>query len=170
MVIAAKIATILALGVLAIQDYKLLSFHLLLVPLLITLLAITTYLETSLSFLFLIVTSNVSIGALFLLGIWIYHSFKEGYFINPIDNSIGLGDVLFMLILSVAFNSHSYILFFLSTSIFGLLIALLLFLRGRTFSKIKLPFAGMQATFLALIISLELFNGNNLRYSFNIPF
>lgn len=95
---------------------------------------------------------NMGFVCINILGLTMYFSLKSKGFINPIDTSIGLGDVVFFLAITPLFNFKSYILFFISGLVFSLL-AHVITLR---FKKVKtIPLAGYLSLFLAMSLIIK---------------
>ncbi|MEP0266057.1 hypothetical protein [Dokdonia sp.] len=87
----------------------------------------------------------------------LYFSAKKRQFINPIDSKIGLGDIVFFVVIAPLFYLKAYILFFIT----GLLFSLLLYgvvIRFREKQK-TIPLAGYLSIYLGLILlSNTIFN------------
>lgn len=79
-----------------------------------------------------------------------YFSLKHRKFINPINSKIGLGDIVFFLVIGPLFYIKTYILFFIT----GLLFSLLLYgviIRFREKQK-TIPLAGYLSIYLIIIL------------------
>lgn len=86
-----------------------------------------------------------------IIGLVIYFSVKNKKLINPINKSIGLGDLLFFFALTPLFNVKPFIVFF----IFGLLFSLVTHLLISILKKDKnatIPLAGYLSAFLIINI------------------
>lgn len=84
----------------------------------------------------------------------VYLSIKNKRFINPFEGYFGLGDFLFFLAISPLFHLYNFILYFILSLLFSLIIQLLLlkFMKNKT-----IPLAGFASLFLILIICKDLF-------------
>lgn len=92
---------------------------------------------------------------LFQLGIiylftWI--RFKERK--NIFKSSFGLGDFLFLIMIIPMFSPVNYILFFLTSIIFSLILFMLLRVLN-LYKKEKVPLAGFQSLFLIVVIGMQ---------------
>lgn len=90
----------------------------------------------------------------FQLGVlWLYFFTKEKKAYNYINKYLGLGDVLFMVVLIFWFTPINFIIFFI-TSLSISLLYILLFQR-KVLSSYKTPLAGIQASLLGSLIILD---------------
>lgn len=90
-----------------------------------------------------------------VLGILVvYMSIKNKQFLNPFDNYFGLGDLLFYLTISPLFLLNQYIIFFILSMLFSIILQLLLkkFIKEKT-----VPLAGFSALLLLLVIVNDTF-------------
>ncbi|PTX64081.1 type IV leader peptidase family protein [Kordia periserrulae] len=147
------ILLLLLFGIISIQDFKYRAIHAYLllgiavVSVLINLLEpLLTLYEMLKSMAFLTCTS---------VGFMIYQTIKNKQLENPIDTSIGLGDILFFIAITPLFQIHNYIVFFIS----GLLISILLFVATKNLRKQPtIPLAGYLSLFLIICFGLKLSN------------
>jgi len=106
---------------------------------------IEIYLINVIANLLIIVTVNL------ILFFYVIIIFKKKFF-----EAIGLGDILFFILLGVSFPVTSFLMLFSSSLIFSLIVFLIIksYLKQKT-----VPLAGMQALFLFFILVLnQLFN------------
>jgi len=90
---------------------------------------------------------NMAFVAINMIGIVLYFSIKSKQLINPIDNVIGLGDVIFFIVITPLFSLKPFILFF----IIGLLFSLITHLIYSAFKKSEnIPLAGYLSIFLVV--------------------
>lgn len=90
---------------------------------------------------------NMGFVILNIVGLTVYFSLKTQSYTNPIDTSIGLGDIVFFMAITPLFNLKTYVLFFIIGLIFSLLTHGIILL----FKKVKnIPLAGYLALFLAI--------------------
>ncbi|MNK23697.1 hypothetical protein D3C87_419950 [compost metagenome] len=86
----------------------------------------------------------------------IYMSLKNRTFQNPFKNYFGLGDLLFYLAVSPLFVLHNYILFFILSMIFSIV---LFFIFKKFLKKDSIPLAGYASLLLLILICKDmLFN------------
>ena len=88
-----------------------------------------------------------------LLVLWVYFSIKEKRTINYINKYLGLGDILFFIVLVLWFTPVNFILFFVGSLIITL-IGTIIF-KPKSITSYKIPLAGIHALFLALVILLR---------------
>lgn len=103
-------------------------------------------LDTAFNLLFLIVQFTLALGMLLL---------RHGRWENPVDRSIGLGDLLFMVVLAMGLSRWSFLFFYLS----GLLLCLPTFLLIRWLAPNttpSIPLAGLLSIYLGLWMVLHL--------------
>lgn len=141
---------VIVLGVILYQDITARTIHAILPLLVFVLACILNYFSDYLNFYNLIY--NITFIFINILGLVLYFSFKSKTFKNPIDNTLGLGDVMFFLAITPLFNLKPYILFF----VLGLLFSLIVFSITSFFKKVKtVPLAGYLAMFLILNIVIK---------------
>jgi len=145
MVTALQIILILILLFVIYQDVKSRTIHIVL-P--VAVFIITLYINHNVSYLELSgVFPNILFILINMIGLVLYTSLRNGKMSNPINKTMGMGDVLFFIALTPLFNLKPFILFFVS----GLLFSLVLFGFNSLFKKVKtIPLAGYLALFLVL--------------------
>ena len=92
---------------------------------------------------------NILIVAFLLAVIWLYARLK---FKRPLNEVFGLGDALFFTIPALSFPRTSFLLLFVGSLIFSLV--LFSVLRPR-FKEKTVPLAGLQALFFAMVLGLN---------------
>lgn len=85
-----------------------------------------------------------------ILCVTVYFSIKHKQIINPIDSKIGLGDIVFFIIIAPLFHLKSYILFFITGLLFSLLVYAVV-IRFREKQK-TIPLAGYLSLYLGMIL------------------
>lgn len=88
---------------------------------------------------------SLSFVATILTFMTLYLRLKAGYWVNPLLQHLGLGDVLFFIAIIPLFNPHGYMWFF-STGLLGCL--LVYFLLKSRIGKESIPLAGMLSAYL----------------------
>lgn len=103
------------------------------------------------------VAINLGVNLLFLFLLFallsLYFSIRQKRIVNLFETHIGLGDILFFLVICFYFPFVNYIVFFTVSLIFSLLVSPIIFyFQGR---RRHIPLAGLQALFLAGYLILE---------------
>ena len=150
MVFLLEIISISFLSIIIFQDFKQRQISWILIPLLFILLSLisvqeTGGIKTSLQ-LFLV---NCVFIFFQLICLTVYFSIKERKLNNIINTYIGIGDVLFFIVLAAAFSPLNFIIFYVFSLILTVVGVLLLKL-FKPFSLKEIPLAGTMS--LALII------------------
>ncbi|MDG2194279.1 MAG: hypothetical protein P8K77_05400 [Polaribacter sp.] len=157
MLVVLKIIYTTVLGIISYQDLKERKVTVLLF-LLLALVGGYLFYTAQVFEVFLINTSiNISFIVMLFFLVLLYVKVKMNV---KISEAMGLGDVLFFLVLAISFPTVTFLVLF-SCSLF---FSLLLFLVVKPMLKIKtVPLAGFQALFLSLVILLNwIFNFVNL--------
>lgn len=147
-----QLLTLPVLGMIAWEDLRERSIHWWWLPLLAAALVIPvwrsddhfTQVGFNLAFL------GLQLGATFLVLI-----LRHGAWVNPLEHYIGLGDLLFFLVLALGLGNMHFILFLIS----GLALcvpAYFLLIRIRPSTQRSVPTAGFLALYLMLWIGLDL--------------
>lgn len=114
---------------------------------------------------FQFIPTNLMILGVQLLGVFIYVKLVKKT--NLIDKQLGLGDVVFLVVLCFVFTPGIYLFFFLAVSILTILVFILITL---FFEKKNIPLAGILSCFLCLMYVYFLCfqeNSNNM-YTLNV--
>lgn len=93
---------------------------------------------------------NVGILVILMGGLTLYLTFKTGRPVNPFDGFFAWGDILFLLAVSPLFNTYTFLFYFITGTIFVLLVHGVLTLMKKTNREI--PFAGYMAFYLGGLI------------------
>jgi hypothetical protein len=104
----------------------------------------------------LIFLLNIGICLFVFILLLIYFSIKNKKITNIIDHYIGLGDLLFIIIISIGFSAINFILF-LNISLFFILIMYLALYKVLKFKNDKIPFAGLLSLFYLVYFVLNNF-------------
>lgn len=137
----------ISLLVVFFQDWKLRRIHLIL-PILIFLLSFFLVPLTAVIQLKCI-TYNITFFLITFSILIAYMSFKNKQFSNPFTHYFGLGDLLFYMAIAPLFLLKNYILFFILSMIFAILLQT--FLQKRMLHN-SVPLAGFASLFLLLVI------------------
>lgn len=148
---------IVILAYITYQDIKEQQVYLLLFPLLGVLMGLKHFLNSSLEPFLYAIGINLLVIGIMMLSIYLYSKFKLN---QKLFKVFGLGDLLLFICLALAFSSLSFMVIFVASLIFSLLLHLALR------SKDTVPLAGYMSLFLSVVyIGSELNLINNL-YSF----
>ena len=139
---------ITTLGI-AYQDFKYRAIHVLLLILLLGVgIADAVLAERPLQDLLFSFGFVVTVLSLMM----IYLRLKTGYWLNPLKEHLGLGDVLFFIAVIPLFNQHGYLWFFIS----GLVVCLVVYkLLKSVIGEDSIPLAGLLSAYLLGLKILE---------------
>lgn len=148
-----SILLVALLAVVVYQDFKSRAMSWFLIPILFVLAAFKAFHQLQLSDIINYMLINLSILVINLLGVALLVSIKEKKFTNIIDTYLGLGDILFFVVLSVVFSPFNFILFYLgSISILTLVYGSITLLRKK---QILVPLAGAMSLMLMVVLITE---------------
>lgn len=139
--------TLLVLGVIAWEDLRERSIHWWLLPVLAIAMLIPAWTSLSASELYGQMGFNLAFLGLQLAGTLLLLMIKQGRWVNPVDRSIGTGDLLFFVVLAVALSRANFVLFYLS----GLVLCIAAHLMAIRFlpnAQRTVPTAGYMAIYL----------------------
>lgn len=135
------------------QDFKYRAIHAITIIGIGIVAIILNYLEPTLNFFDML--QSISFLLITSIAFMIYQTIKQKTFQNPIDQSIGLGDILFFIVITPLFQVHQYVLFF----ILGLLISVVLFMVSKSVLKEQtIPLAGYLSFLLIICFGLKMLN------------
>ncbi|MBC8756045.1 hypothetical protein H2O64_15310 [Kordia sp. YSTF-M3] len=147
------IILVLVFAVIIFQDFKYRAIHAITIIGIGIVATILNYLEPTLTFFDML--QSISFLIITSIAFMIYQTIKQKTFQNPIDQSIGLGDLLFFIVITPLFQVHQYILFF----IVGLLISAGLFMISKSILKEQtIPLAGYLSFLLIICFGLKILN------------
>ena len=148
MLVVINTILIIVLLLVVIQDFKYRAIHVVL-PLLLLVAGLAKFfaqknsgLELVTTFLFL---------ALVMLGLVLYLSVKHRKVINPLKQDIGLGDIVFFIVIIPLFYVQSYVVFFIT----GMVLTILLHLLTGGKKEDHLPLAGYLSGYLLLLMMVD---------------
>ena len=103
---------------------------------------------------------NLSINALFVLFqisiIYLFSWIKYKERRNIFKSVFGFGDLLFLIMIIPLFSPLNFIVFFIASIIFSLLVYSIIN-RLRIYKKQRVPLAGLQSLFLSIVIISQIF-------------
>jgi hypothetical protein len=148
-ILEALIAVLLILII--YQDFKYRAIVWIAFPLLFTSFLISTVIKVGISQFTEYAVYNFNFLVMLFLGITLYFSVKARKVINLTKGYFGWADILFLACLAVLFSPLNFLLFF-HLSIFLMIVAVLLFriVKNKKFNSI--PYAGMQALVLLVLL------------------
>lgn len=146
------IIILFSLAIVFVQDWKYREIHLLLPIVIFS----TSFFMIPIKSLYLIKITfyNATFFLITLSILTIYMSLKSKKFLNPFQHYFGLGDLLFYIAITPLFLLQNYILFFILSMLFAVLLQLSL---KRILKKQTVPLAGFTALFLCMIILKDYF-------------
>jgi hypothetical protein len=136
----------LSLGLIFWQDNKMRQIHVVL-PVVVFLCAFVFIKNFPSNYT--IVLSNLIFLFTTFAALITYMSIKNKKYINPFKNYFGLGDLLFYIAISPLFLLKSYIVFFVCSMIFAIVIQ---YLFKKYIAQDSVPLAGLSAVLLIFII------------------
>jgi len=143
------------------QDLKYRAIHVVL-PMLLFIVAIIRFFILGHPIFELLFT--VFFLGLVMLGLFAYTAVKSKKISNPINSSIGLGDIIFFIAIIPLFFSTTYIYFF-STGMLFSIICHMLFTKNKA---AHVPLAGYLSIYLILLTVVNFFIDKELFYTHNI--
>ena len=144
--IIALIILFLSLGAIFWQDNKMRQIHVVL-PVVVFLCAFIFIKNFPAKYT--VVFSNLIFLFTSFVALITYMSIKNKKYINPFKNYFGLGDLLFYIAISPLFLLKSYIVFFVCSMIFAIVIQ---YLFKKYIAQDSVPLAGLSAALLIFII------------------
>lgn len=100
---------------------------------------------------------NVFFLMLLLSLLYLFFWFRMGIFTPIIGSMLGWGDVLFWLTVAIVFSPANFIIFFLSSLLFSLVLHLVILPHVQRYQSSKVPLAGLQALYLLAVFPLQWF-------------
>ena len=147
---------LLLLGVF-IQDFRERKVYLWLLIIAFMLSGYIFYQQTMVQLYLLHISMNAVVFLMLILVLFLYSKFKMKL---KLSDALGFGDILFFLVFVFGFPVETFLLLFVSSLVFSLILYLVL---KPKLSKKTIPLAGLQALFLFLILFINLaFNIVNL--------
>lgn len=156
------IGLVTLLAIVAFQDLKQRQISWVLLPLLLSLFLVRGSFLNSANELIHFALFNAGFIVVQLLVLTAYMSIKNKEFSNIINSYLGLGDILFFIVICVAFSPVNFIVFYIT----GLLLTLLVFVAYNLLRKKnekEIPLAGAMAV---LMISLILLSRWSIKFNF----
>ena len=144
MILLLKTILIICFGLILYQDVKERQVHWFLFPIVGILCGLLYYIESFPEMFFISILMNFMFIGVLTLGLLLYAKIKMG---TSIFKTIGLGDILLFIGLSVSFATVSFIVMFIGALIFSLILHLFI---KRMKNITTIPLAGYMSLFFAL--------------------
>lgn len=148
------IILVLVLAVVVFQDFKSKAISWFLIPLLIIGFAVKAVLKIDTEELIIYFGINFLTVLINLIGVTLMVSIKEKKITNILKTHLGLGDVLFFLVLTLAFSPINFVVFYLGS----MLLTTLIYAGIIHFNKNKktlIPLAGAMSLLLIVTLLIE---------------
>lgn len=152
MLIIANLLIFVCLAVIVVQDFKHRQISWFLIPLALTGFVYKAFLSGDFAWKDFLL--NVGFVLIQLLLLSLYFSLKNKRLINIVDRYLGLGDILFFIVLCAVFSPVNFILFYL----FSLTITLMSIVIYTVISRHQTPAIPLAGAMAALLILLLLTN------------
>lgn len=150
--LAFTIIGIITLSVLSFQDFKYRKISWVLLPLLFIFFIFKGFSTLSYSELSIYFFVNFSFIVLQFAALTIYFSVKNKKLTNIINQYIGIGDLLFFVVLCAAFSPVNFIFFYCTSLFVSLAVSLVFYLISRK-AIAQIPLAGIfSVVFVAVIL------------------
>ncbi|OFY93720.1 MAG: hypothetical protein A3K10_17265 [Bacteroidetes bacterium RIFCSPLOWO2_12_FULL_31_6] len=148
------IILVLVLAVVVFQDFKSKAISWFLIPILIIGFVIKGLLKIDTEELTTYFGINFFIVLINLIGVTFLVSLKERKVINILKTHLGLGDVLFFLVLTLAFSPINFVVFYLGSILLTTIIygSIILFNKKK---KTLIPLAGAMSLLLIITLLIE---------------
>jgi Flp pilus assembly protein protease CpaA len=153
----ADMIVIVTLGILSWQDFRSRQIAWWLLPLLAAGLFLAAFDKNSTRDIGIRFSLNITFLCIQFLFVWIWFSLKQKKPSKLIDTQIGLGDVLFMICIALAFSPANFILFY-TTAMIATLVVVLVVKLVRANSKSEIPLAGALSIPLIVLCAWRIFD------------
>jgi len=144
-----KVLLNLVLILIIIQDFKTRTI-IWWSPLVLFVISLSIHYRYFEGFNFPYILTNLGFIFVQLLGLTLYFSWKKRKWVNIMIDFFGLGDILFLIPLCFIFTPINFILFFIISLLFILILSLIYQLKIKDKSNFTIPFAGMMAISLMI--------------------
>jgi hypothetical protein len=165
MKIICNIFILLCLILLIYQDFRDRKISFFSIPLLFFLFLIYSSFFIERQELALFFAVNFSFVLLQILLLIIYLSIKKNKLINITKEHLGLGDILFFFVLTIAFSPVNLMLFFVLSLLLTVLFSMAFNLKKANTFHTTIPLAGYMSLFLIPVFTATLFTDNFNLYS-----
>lgn len=154
LIITINICLILFLMLISFQDFKQREISWILIPLCSLALLFRATQFAAYDIILKNTLLNITFVALQLLLLTIYMSIKNKKAVNILREHLGLGDVLFFVVLCIAFSPINFIVFYV-ISMMATLIGFVAYTAISSQKAKEIPLAGAMASFLVIAILID---------------
>lgn len=142
-----------------VQDFKFRAVYWWLFPLLFLVLGLLTYDRTGPDQVTANLFANIGFVFLQIVLLSIYFSVKDRRLVNIFAHHFGVGDLLFLLSVTVYFSLFNYIIFYVTSLVMVIVFTLILNQLVKKTNP-KIPLAGEQALLLVLFMAIDWLNSS----------
>lgn len=156
MIITANISLWCCLGCIAFQDMKQREISWFLIPFLLSILIVKGLLSHESTIFLKDSLLNLGFVIIQLFVLTAYLSLKNKKFVNIINSYIGIGDILFFIVICTAFSPVNFVVFYMT----GIILTLLGVILIKAFSKKEIkeiPLAGAISFLMILVLAGSFF-------------
>ena len=150
------------LGIIAFQDFKYKAVSWIVFPILFLLSVLSVLQESAFEYVAGQLMLNLIFIAFQLFILTVYFTIKNRKFINIGKNYLGLGDILFFVVLAASFSFLNFVFIYI-LSLFGIAIIYMLYRIIKKNAAEKIPLAGGMAI---VMISCLLFKNSTVNFNF----
>jgi|SRR3989344_8714186 len=144
---------IVCLLFIAFQDFKQRAISWFLIPLLLIGFVYTAFQNSRYEIVLKDVAFNLSFIMLQLVLLTVYMSVKNKKIVNIVNTYIGIGDILFFVVIAAAFSPFNFIVFYLTSTILTLFGFMLYALIKKSTKEI--PLAGSMASVMIVLMAIN---------------
>lgn len=153
MLLAVKLVVMICLVLIAFQDFKQRAISWFLIPILFVGFVFIAIQNSAWEFYLNELLFNLCFILIQLLLLTVYMSVKNKKFVNIVNSFLGIGDILFFVVLSAAFSPVNFIVFYLASTILTLIGYVIYKSWAKTNAEI--PLAGAMASMMLVLMILN---------------
>ena len=171
MLLVVKLAVMICLCLIAFQDFRHRAVSWFLIPILFIGFVFIALQTSVWEYYWKELVFNICFILVQLVLLTMYMSVKNKKFVNIVNSFLGIGDILFFVVLAAAFSPFNFVVFYLTSTILTLIgYGLFVFIKK---VKTEIPLAGAMASMLLVLMilnfcipNLNLHNDNFIIFSF----
>ena len=171
MLLAAQLTVMICLCLIAFQDFRHRAISWFLIPILFVGFVFVALQTSAWEDYWKELVFNLCVIIIQLVLLTMYMSVKNKKFVNIVNSSLGIGDILFFVVLAVVFSPVNFIVFYIASTILTLVgYGLFIIIKKE---KTEIPLAGAMASMLLLLMvlnvcipNMNLHNDNFFIFSF----
>lgn len=153
------ISSIGILMILVVQDFKSRAISWFIIPLLFVVYTVKAILTIEVTELLIYFGINILMVFTNLLGVGVMVSLKEKKITNILNTYLGLGDILFFIVIAVVFSPLNFFIFFMGSVLVSSIVYGLMMLTNKK-QQLPFPLAGAMSLLLVIASLLEYFNSS----------